>query len=375
MRSGTLGIVDGRHEAACQVLETLEAVQRVRGLDRDALDRPRVLLEAPRRPHHRAGRAEPGDEVRQAVADARRGSRAPCRRSGRASWTGSSTGRDRSTCPGPSRRCSRAWRMAPSEPSIGSLKMISVPKLCAMSLRALLTFDGMTRRTRIAERGAEDRVGDAGVAARRVDEDLVARQPAVRQRVEHHPERGAVLDAAAGVRELELRPHLDVGHVAVDLPQAHERRVADGVDDRLEPAAARRDDGAHVRPSRMAAERAQRLARAAGRLRARTGSRNPREASSARRRDRRRPRVDLDADGGSTASAAAASAADRARAGGRRPPPRGSESPPRPRGRSVATSTVAARDPRLARSADLREPGLTVVPLHRLSPRRWPARC
>ncbi len=43
----------------------------------------------------------------------------------------------------------RAWRMAPSEPSIGSLKMISVPKLLAMSLRALVTFEGMTRRTRI----------------------------------------------------------------------------------------------------------------------------------------------------------------------------------------------------------------------------------
>ena len=63
----------------------------------------------------------------------------------------------------------------------------------------------MTSRTLDAERGAEERVGDAGVAARRVDEDLVAREPPVGQRVLDHAERGAVLHAAAGVRELELR--------------------------------------------------------------------------------------------------------------------------------------------------------------------------
>ena len=57
--------------------------------------------------------------------------------------------------------------------------MISVPKAATMSLRALLTFDGITSATRIAERGAEERVGDAGVAAGRVDQDLVRREPAV----------------------------------------------------------------------------------------------------------------------------------------------------------------------------------------------------
>src|SRR5579883_2070926 len=39
--------------------------------------------------------------------------------------------------------------MAPSEPSIGSEKTISVPNARAMSLRALLTLEGITRRTRM----------------------------------------------------------------------------------------------------------------------------------------------------------------------------------------------------------------------------------
>ena len=110
--------------------------------------------------------------------------------------------------------------------------MISVPNARAMSLRALQTFDGITSATAHAERGAEQRVGDAGVAAGRVDQDLVAGEAPVREGVLHHPQRGAVLHGAAGVRELELGVDLDRGRLARHAREAHERRVADGLDDR-----------------------------------------------------------------------------------------------------------------------------------------------
>ena len=130
------------------MLQPLEPVQRLGGLDRDAVDLARVLVEPARGAHHRAARAEAGDEVRDPIAerveDLDRGAVVVGQRDSR----GSSTGRGRSTCPGSRATISRTSRIAPSEPSIGSLKMSSVPKAWVMSLRALVTFFGITSWTR-----------------------------------------------------------------------------------------------------------------------------------------------------------------------------------------------------------------------------------
>ena len=64
--------------------------------------------------------------------------------------------------------------MAPSEPSIGIAEDDLGAEARAMSLRALADVGRHDEAHGDAERRAEERVGDAGVAARRVDERLVA---------------------------------------------------------------------------------------------------------------------------------------------------------------------------------------------------------
>ena len=161
---------------------------------------------------------------------------------------------------------SRAWRMAPSEPSIGSLKMISVPKLRAMSLRALLTFDGITRRTRMPSAAPKSEYATPVLP--------LVESMRILSRVSRPSARASRIIRSAG-RSFTLPPgfaNSSLAHTStsgtslVDLAQAHERRVADGVDDRLDPPAAPRVDDRHEAPSRMRAQRAQRLAGAAHRL-------------------------------------------------------------------------------------------------------------
>ncbi len=225
------------------------------------------------------------------------------------------------------------------------------------------------------------RVRDARVAARRVDEDLVAGQAAVGQGVEHHPQRRPVLDAAAGVRELELRPDLHVGHVDRDLAEAHERRVAHGVDDGLDPAAARPDQCAHDRPSSEQRRSARRASRAPSATARADGSRNSeRLRRLVRRRRRRRRGATRDAltstrTAGSTAAAAAASPPSRTR---RYPDPGPGEVPSRHlAGEAVGLDLDGRRrDARLARRRPPRRAATDGrAGLHSLSPRRWRARC
>src|SRR5262249_6462397 len=47
--------------------------------------------------------------------------------------------------------------------------------------------------------------------------------------------RGAILDAAAGIFELALAPQLDADEPLLERTQAHERRIADEIDDAFEP--------------------------------------------------------------------------------------------------------------------------------------------
>jgi hypothetical protein len=81
-----------------------------------------------------------------------------------------------------------------------------------------------------AERGAQHGVGNAGVAARGVEEPP-ARQETAPVRVNNDPSRGAILHAAAGILRLELRVHGDAFRRETaerdegSLPDAPEQRV------------------------------------------------------------------------------------------------------------------------------------------------------
>ena len=102
-----------------------------------------------------------------------------------------------------------------------------------MRLRSGVTFSGTHSVTLIAQRRADHRVGDAGVAGGGVEDHLPGRE----LRPTRSPSwiirsAGPVLHRAAGVLPLGFRVQLDAGHVALDAPQADERRVADQVDDR-----------------------------------------------------------------------------------------------------------------------------------------------
>jgi len=77
---------------------------------------------------------------------------------------------------------------------------------------------------------ADERERNASVPARGIEQGL-ARQIEPSFGVEHHPERGAVLHAAAGIERLELRPDL-TPQAGAEAMERDERRASDGGEDR-----------------------------------------------------------------------------------------------------------------------------------------------
>jgi hypothetical protein len=131
----------------------------------------------------------------------------------------------------------RAIATAPFEPRFPGEKTISGPvhaqKLDALRRRGL-RHDG---RDRIALDLADHREGDAGVAARRLEDPAAGLELARVLGGLHHLEGDAVLDRARGVLLLELGedPHVRVGGHARELDERgvadrRERRAADGLE-------------------------------------------------------------------------------------------------------------------------------------------------
>ena len=112
-----------------------------------------------------------------------------------------------------------------------------------MRLRAALTLRGMTSAQRSPSARADPGVGDAGVAARRVDERPPRPEAPVLERRLDHPERRPILHRAARVHELALRVDADARQLRADAAEAHERRLPDEPRDRLD----RRGAGAGAR--------------------------------------------------------------------------------------------------------------------------------
>jgi exopolyphosphatase/pppGpp-phosphohydrolase len=84
---------------------------------------------------------------------------------------------------------------------------------------------------RVAAHGADHRERDTCVAARRVEHDASAAQPAFLLRVEHHPESRPILHAAARIRALDLHPEI-AAQARADAMQRDEWRIADALEDR-----------------------------------------------------------------------------------------------------------------------------------------------
>ena len=84
----------------------------------------------------------------------------------------------------------------------------------------------------VAAAGGDDGQADAGVARRRLDDGPARPEPPLAFRRIDHGERGAVLDAASGVQELQLGQHL-AGKVPSDPVETDEGGVADQVQQRV----------------------------------------------------------------------------------------------------------------------------------------------
>ena len=170
---GERRIVDARHDRRLHVLQPLEAVKRRIGLKRDQLDRRVERPQPAAGADERAARAEAGDEVRQPAArlldDLRRRS---CR-SARASSRRCCTDPDRSTDPGSAAYSRRASRIAPSVPSsgLGQHELGAERAQDQLALRARVLRHAQLHL--VAARRADHRVGDAGVARRRVEDRAV----------------------------------------------------------------------------------------------------------------------------------------------------------------------------------------------------------
>src|SRR5262249_44899412 len=112
----------------------------------------------------------------------------------------------------------------------------------------------------VAQRRADHRIGHAGVAAGRVDEDLFAREPAVGDGVADHLQRRPIFDRATGIAPFALAPQLDAGQAGLEASQAHERRVpdclADGSDAAHHGMARLPEAGAPMPSSRLMASTA-----------------------------------------------------------------------------------------------------------------------
>src|SRR6185312_5546800 len=223
-----VGVIDGGDERALHVLEPLEAVERVVRLHRPDLDVAPVLLEAPPRPHHGAGGADAGDEVGDApfglLPDLAPGGVVVAERVGLVRVLIGVEVTPRVLLDHLAAEANRA---------VGALHRVGEDQRGAERLGDLAPRPGDVaghhQRHWVAERAPDERVGDAGVAARRVDDRLPGLERAGAEGVADHLVGGAVLDRAARVQELALGPQLDARCLALELVQPHDRRVADEV--------------------------------------------------------------------------------------------------------------------------------------------------
>jgi hypothetical protein len=118
--------------------------------------------------------------------------------------------------------------MAPFMPFGPSVSTSRAPRILSSLRRSRLNVSDQLQPLR---RG-DERKCDAGVSARRFDQDGVLVDPARFQRVVDHRETDAILDAGERVEEFQLEHDVREGAVRRrGAVEAHERSVADGCGD------------------------------------------------------------------------------------------------------------------------------------------------
>ena len=119
--------------------------------------------------------------------------------------------------------------------AVGALQRIGEDELGAKGAADALALVGDVARHdqphAVAQRRADHRQRDAGVAAGGVEDDLVRRQQAALDAVAHHHQRWPILDRAAGIEALQLGLQHDVfRQVRGDALQPGQRSVADEIE-------------------------------------------------------------------------------------------------------------------------------------------------
>src|SRR5438445_4626249 len=155
-------------------------------------------------------------------------------------------------------RVGRGTSLRFADRAIRALEWIGEDELRAKGARDALALErylvGHAELEGVAADGADHSERDAGVAARRVEHDPTATQPAFLLRIEHHPESGPILHAPARIRALDLQPEV-ASQARADAVQRDERRVADALEDRSAHALAN-EVGGEAGHSKRLVERA-----------------------------------------------------------------------------------------------------------------------
>ena len=225
-------VPDARHDRRRKVLQTFEAVKRVVRLHSDGVDRRVVLLQAPRDADECAGRAEARDEVRDAPARLleyldRRAFVMRARVGGVGVLIGIEV------------RVGVVSHQLAHHPNraVRALARVAVHDLRAKRFDEGLALGADVARHyelhAIALGSPDERVGDAGVARRGVDDHPAPCQRAATLAVLDHRKRGPVLHRPARVEPLGLGVHLEARELALEHAHPQKRRVADLADDPL----------------------------------------------------------------------------------------------------------------------------------------------
>ena len=114
--------------------------------------------------------------------------------------------------------------------AVAAVHRISEHQLGAVNLQQALPFGGDVRRDAqhdaIPARRADHRVGNAGIAGGRIEQDPVPAQRSGTFTLSNHRRRRAILHRSAGVMAFQLRVELDAG-TDLEAPQADEGRAPD----------------------------------------------------------------------------------------------------------------------------------------------------
>ena len=116
--------------------------------------------------------------------------------------------------------------------AVGAFGGIAEDHLRAVGLQDALTLDGSVGRQAqlhlVAACRADHGIGDTGIAAGGIEDDVLGAKAAGALAIQDHVEARPILDRSAGIEVFGFGVDGDAGDLAGDLIQTQQRRVADG---------------------------------------------------------------------------------------------------------------------------------------------------